>query len=224
MKCEPPQRLLDGYRQFRRERFPVEAARFRELAHGQAPKTMVIACADSRVDPSTIFAAAPGELFVVRNVANLVPPIEENGSYHGTSAALEFAVTQLKIDDIVVLGHGMCGGIAAALAAVENRSMGRFLKPWVELLSPAREEVRKDSTLSSPASRQRALEHLAIRHSLKNLQSFPFISGAIENGTLALHGAWFSIAEGELHWLNQASKLFYPIVSDSEGSAVIPLG
>lgn len=212
MKGEPPLRLLDGYRRFRRDRFPVEAERFRKLAHGQAPKTMVIACADSRVDPSTIFAAAPGELFVVRNVANLVPPIEETGTYHGTSAALEFAITQLRIADIVVLGHGMCGGIAAALAAAENRPVGRFIKPWIDLLSPVREEVMKDRALSSPSARQRALEHLAIRHSLKNLQSFPFISDAMKNGQLALHGAWFSIAEGELHWLNNDSRLFQPSV------------
>ena len=224
MKGAPPQRLLDGYRRFRQERFLVEAQRFRELAHGQAPRTMVVGCADSRVDPSTIFSAAPGELFVVRNVANLVPPCEENGTYHGTSAALEFAVTQLRITDIVVLGHGMCGGIAAALAAAENRPAGRFIQPWIDLLSLVRDEVRKDPSLSSPAARQRALEHLAIQHSLKNLQSFPFISDAMKNGQLAPHGAWFSIAEGELHWLNHSSKLFEPVEPDPEGPGAVSFG
>ena len=158
----------------------------------------------------------------MRNVANLVPPMEENGTYHGTSAALEFAVTQLGIADIVVLGHGMCGGIAAALAAAENRPVGRFIEPWMDLLSSVREVVRKNPSLSSTGARQRALEHLAIRHSLKNLQSFPFISDAIENGTLALHGAWFSIAEGELHWLNQTSQLFQPVAPDQEGPSAVP--
>ena len=136
--AEIPAGLAAGYRRFRRERYAAEAERYRALASGQRPRTMVIACADSRADPATIFSAAPGELFVVRNVAALVPPFEEGGGYHGTSAAIEFAVTELAVPDIVVMGHGLCGGIAAALA---ERPRGRFIGPWVELLAGLREEL-----------------------------------------------------------------------------------
>jgi carbonic anhydrase len=211
MAIEPPQDLLDGYRRFRQDRFPQLAERYRALARGQSPRTLVIACADSRVDPATIFAAAPGELLVVRNVANLVPPCERAGTYHGTSAALDFAITKLAIGEIVVLGHGLCGGIAVALEAAEKPPAGQFLAPWVTLMSEPREEVMRDATLPDAAARQRALEHLMIRQSIANLQSFPFIREAVKEQRLALHGAWFSIAEGELHWLDQSSGAFVRI-------------
>jgi len=206
-----PDHLLSGYRRFRAERFAGEEARFRALARGQSPRTMIIGCADSRVDPSTIFSAAPGELFVVRNVAAIVPPCEthdpEAGSFHGTSAALEFAVTVLGVEEIVVMGHGLCGGIAAALAS-EHGPQGRFIGPWVELLSPALEQLREEGADLEPEARQRALEHLAVRQSLAYLESFPFVAEALEQRRLALHGAWFSIAEGELHWWDPATGLF----------------
>src|SRR5215510_6090035 len=137
-----PAGLAAGYQRFRRERYRAEAERYRALAKGQRPRTMIIACADSRADPATIFAAAPGELFVVRNVAALVPPFEEGGGYHGTSAAIEFAVSELAVPEIVVMGHGLCGGIAAALSV---RSTGRFIGPWVELLAGIRTQ-RPQST------------------------------------------------------------------------------
>jgi carbonic anhydrase len=206
-----PQYLLDGYRRFRQERFAGEAQRYRALAREQRPRTMVIGCADSRVDPATIFSAAPGELFVVRNVAALVPPFEENGTFHGTSAALEFAVTVLGVDSIVVLGHGLCGGVAAALSVGENRPVGRFIRPWVDLIAEVRDEVIADIAADDADGRQNALEHLAVQQSLRNLESFPFIAEATGAGSLALHGAWFSIAHGELHWLDKASRRFEPI-------------
>jgi carbonic anhydrase len=208
MTIRPPQRLLEGYRRFKKERYPSEAERFAELARGQAPATMVIACADSRVDPATIFSAAPGELFVVRNVAALVPPYQENAGYHGTSAALEFAVTGLQVTDVVVLGHGLCGGIAAALTDAQNRPVGRFIKPWVDLLSPMRDAVVADDTLSTPEERQLALELLGVKQSLANLATFPFVQSAVDAATLKLHGAWFSIANAELHWLNDVGEDF----------------
>ena len=124
-----PPELLAGYSRFRQDSFAREARRYRALASMQSPRTMVIGCADSRVDPATIFSAAPGELFIVRNIAALVPPFEETGTYHGTSAAIEFAVRSLNVEIIVVLGHGMCGGISAALAAAEQRPVGRFVEP-----------------------------------------------------------------------------------------------
>jgi len=170
---------------------------------------MIIACADSRVDPATIFGAAPGELFVVRNVANLVPPCSTNPSdLHGTSAALEFAVCQLGVRDIVVMGHGDCGGVAAALAASENRTVGPFITPWVELLSEPRDSILGDTSLADRPAKQTALEHQGICLSLKNLMTFPFVSGAVATGRLTLHGVWFAIGSGILHWFNDETEQF----------------
>jgi carbonic anhydrase len=208
-----PVDLRDGYRRFRDFRLEQEAERYRSLAQEQKPSTMVIGCADSRVDPSTIFGAAPGELFVVRNIAALVPPFEETGTYHGTSAAIEFAVTALKVDNIVVLGHGMCGGIAASLAVAESRPVGRFVKPWVELIGALRDELVDRIPASQPEQRQRALERMAIQQSIENLQTFPFVAEAVDGGSLELHGAWFSIADAELQWLDWDSGVFEPIES-----------
>jgi carbonic anhydrase len=211
MTSAVPDRLLAGYRRFRRERFPGEAARFRQLAEGQSPATVIIGCADSRVDPATIFAAAPGELFVVRNVANLVPPPDAATGYHGTSAALEFAVCNLRVADIVVLGHGLCGGVAASLASAENLATGTYIAPWVALLDEARDAVLADPGLSNAAARQRALEFLGIRRSLANLRRFPFVEAALADGQLTLHGAWFSIAEGKLYWLDDGAGGFVSV-------------
>ena len=208
MTLSMPPDLFAGYSAFRAQRYAAEADRFRSLAEGQSPKVMVIGCADSRVDPATIFSAAPGELFVVRNVAALVPPYEEAGVYHGTSAALEFAVTGLQVENIVVLGHGMCGGITAALAAAENRAIGQFIGPWVNQLSGVRDTLLEQATDVTPEGRQNALEHLSIKYSLENLSGFPFVQDAIDRNVLALHGAWFSIAEGELHWLDRDTGTF----------------
>jgi carbonic anhydrase len=203
-----PPTLAAGYRQFRNERFEAEEARYRDLAGGQAPETMIIACADSRVDPATIFAAAPGELFVVRNVAALVPPYQPDSGYHGTSAALEFAVTGLGVRNIVVMGHGLCGGVAAALDAADNGPAGQFIGPWVDLLSPVRDVMMEDTAISGAEQRQRALEWLGVLFSIGNLRSFPFVGDAIEAGNLNLHGAWFSIAEAELYWHGAESGAF----------------
>jgi len=205
-KAVIPAALHDGYRRFRSDRYAQEVDRYRALAQGQQPQTMVIGCADSRVDPATIFSAGPGELLVVRNVAALVPPYEEGGTYHGTSAALEFAVCVLQVSRILVLGHGMCGGIEAALASVEHGPVGRFIDPWVGLLADVRDEL---IARTEPGSdRQRALEQAAVRQSLRNMMSFSFIFEAVDEGRLALDGAWFSIAEGELLWLDPDSNDF----------------
>lgn len=206
MKIPPP--LLEGYQRFRAERFAREAERYRTLAEGQQPRTMVVSCADSRVDPATIFSAGPGELFVVRNVAALVPPYEEGGTYHGTSAALEFAVTGIGVTSIVVLGHGLCGGVAAALAAAERRPVGRFIGPWVGLLNGERDLVMTEIDAAHADRRQRTLERRAVLRSLANLSAFPFVAEAIAEGRLTVHGAWFSIAEGELRWLDRDTGTF----------------
>lgn len=203
-----PTPLLGGYRRFRAERFADEEARYHELAGGQSPKTMIVACADSRVDPATIFAAAPGELFVIRNVAAIVPPYAPDEGYHGTSAALEFGVTGLGVRHIVVMGHGLCGGVAASIGALDGRPQGTFIGPWVELLAPVRDEMIRDTTLTAAEDRQRALERMGILFSVGNLRTFPFIADAVDAGNLELHGAWFSIAEGALYWQDRDTDGF----------------
>lgn len=203
-----PNDLEMGYRKFRNERFAKEEQLYKNLAFGQKPRTMVIGCADSRVDPATIFAAAPGELFVVRNIAALVPPYEETSGYHGTSAAVEFAVCSLRVEKIIVLGHGLCGGVTAALQAAENRPVGQFIEPWVNLLAGIRDEMLEHCSDMDENSRQRALEQLAVRLSLDNLMTFPFVQNTVSEGTLALEGAWFSIGEARLEWLNGESEAF----------------
>ena len=205
-----PAGLAAGYRRFRSERYAVEAERYRALAKGQRPRTMIIACADSRADPATIFSAAPGELFVVRNVAALVPPYEEGGGYHGTSAAIEYGVTELAVPEIVVMGHGLCGGIAAAADA---RPAGRFIGPLVDLLAGIREHLSGAPPALNRAVRQKIFEQLAVQYSLQNLRRFPFVKAAIDGGRLSLHGAWFAIAEGELEWLDGNSGQFEPIAA-----------
>ncbi|MFM2279702.1 MAG: hypothetical protein RLZZ444_1933 [Pseudomonadota bacterium] len=196
-----PARLLDGYHSFMSGRYSTEADRYRNLAEaGQKPTTMVIACCDSRSAPETIFDAGPGELFVVRNVANMVPPYAPDDHYHGTSAALEFAVQSLKIGDIVVMGHGRCGGIHAALNNDgEPLSPGDFIGKWMGMLRPAAEEVQNYNYMT-PAERQRTLERISIRNSIANLRTFPCVSILEQKGRLGLHGAWFDISTGEL-WI-----------------------
>lgn len=203
-----PASLHAGYRQFRTDRFAQEAERYRAVSEGQNPHTMVIGCADSRVDPAAIFSAGPGELFVVRNVAALAPPCEDDDGYHGTSAALEFAVEGIKVREIVVLGHGLCGGVAASLSAASGASVGRFIGPWVGLLDQVRDEMLAAEPGLSGVDRQKALEMLAVKLSLRNLENFPFVAREIKRGNLRLHGAWFSIAEGALQWLDPVTGRF----------------
>jgi carbonic anhydrase len=194
-----PPTLLEGYREFRMQKFAYESERYRKLAEqGQKPQTLVIACCDSRAAPEIIFNSVPGEIFVVRNVANLVPPHTPDGQYHATSAALEFAVQSLKVKHIVVLGHGRCGGIQAALnPSAEPLSPGDFIGKWMELLAPAAEAVTANRW-ATDAERQTALEHISIRHSIANLRTFPCVSILEEKGRLSLHGAWFDISGGDL--------------------------
>ena len=195
-----PEKLLSGYRAFRRNSYPAREELFRRLGFGQSPTTMVIACADSRVDPSLLFDAGPGELFVVRNVANLVPPFEAQGRFHGTSAALEFAVDGLGVTDILVMGHAGCGGIRASIDQVREKPVGEFIAPWIGLLSETRDGLIAATPDCSSEQLQVSLEHAAIAASLRNMQTFPFVRRALDEGRVRLHGAWFSIASGELHW------------------------
>jgi carbonic anhydrase len=207
---EFPQRLLDGYRGFRANRLPVEQSRYRELAEsGQQPETMVIGCCDSRVSPEVIFDARPGELFVVRNVANLVPPYAPTGSMHGVSAAIEFAVQALGVKHIVVLGHASCGGIRAFAEQDVPLSPGGFIAEWISLISPAAEAVgaRGDRPLDDYL---RELEQASILRTLENLMTFPFVRSAVDRRRLFLHAAWFDVATGQMSVCDPRTRTFAP--------------
>jgi carbonic anhydrase len=196
--------LLDGYRAFKAQRWPEERAHYAELSKGQSPQYLVIACSDSRVDPATIFNANPGELFVIRNVAGIVPPYETDSGHRGTSAALAFAVVQLNVRGIMVLGHAQCGGIAAAL---DNRLVAGvpFIGHWIELLEPALEH---SAHIRDSEERHMAMERDCIRLSLENLMTFPFVAERVNAGRLALDGARFGIANGRLEVLDRKSGAF----------------
>lgn len=204
-----PERLLAGYRNFMTRRYQAESERYRSLARdGQKPEIMVVACCDSRAAPETIFDIGPGELFVLRNVANLVPPYEPDGEFHSTSAALEFAVQSLKVRNIVVMGHGRCGGIRAALdPASEPLSPGDFIGKWMSLVGPSAEVVGRN-TMMTQTERQTALERISIRFSIANLRTFPCVRILEEKGKLSLYGAWFDISTGELWIMNRQTGDF----------------
>jgi carbonic anhydrase len=200
-------RLIDGYRRFREETWPAQRERFIALAEqGQRPQTMLIACSDSRVDPQMIFSAAPGELFVVRNVANLVPPYMPDTAFHGTSAAVEFGVRVLGVKQLVVMGHALCGGIRALLDGVPPTA-GDFVAGWIGIAERARAAALH---CDAPDARQEAGEHEAVRISLANLMTFPWVAEAVAEGRLALHGAHFGVATGRLMLLDPATDSFFP--------------
>ena len=194
-----PEHLLTGHKAFMTGRYQSEEQRYRSLAReGQVPETLVIACCDSRAAPETIFDAAPGELFVIRNVANLVPPYAPDGDYHATSAALEFGVQALKVKHIVVLGHGRCGGVKAALSPdAAPLSPGDFIGKWMSMVEEPAKMVMANELMTA-GERQTALERISIRFSLQNLRSFPYVAAGEAAGALTLHGAWFDISTGEL--------------------------
>ena len=204
-----PSHLLAGYANFMSGRYEREEGRYKELARtGQNPTTMIIACCDSRAAPETIFDAGPGELFVLRNVANLVPIYAPDAGQHGTSAAIEFAVKALEIQNIVVMGHGRCGGIRAALDPDAGPlAEGDFIGKWMAMLGPVSNQVANNTWLT-PAERQTALERISIRNSIGNLRTFPYVADLERSGQLAVHGAWFDISTGELWVMDNASGDF----------------
>ena len=204
--------LLEGYRRFRSNRVETEREKWEELAEGQSPRAIIIACCDSRADPAIIFDTDPGEIFVVRNVANLVPPYESNGGRHGVSAALEFAVTQLKVPEVVVMGHERCGGIMAALTGCFHGAPpgeGGFVHRWMEQIDGKAAEIAEAHGTGEDAAR--LLEETAIRQSVANLRTFPFIAEREKAGTLVVLGCHFSIAEGQLYMLDEAEDTFRPV-------------
>jgi len=199
-------RLLEGYRRFRTDLWPVAKERYEELAEGQQPETMVIACADSRVDPQTIFGAGPGELFVVRNVAALVPPFEPDGGRHGVSAALEFGVRVLGVKQIVVMGHALCGGVGALLQGAPKNARD-FVEPWMSIAEPA---LWRTPPTKEREGAQDRLEMEVVRLGLANLETFPWIAHAVREGRLTLHGMRFDIRTGVL-WRATEGGQFIPV-------------
>ncbi len=209
--------LIAGYRRWRERRWPEEAETRRRLAmDGQRPLAVVVACADSRADPGALFDAGPGEVFVLRNVAALVPPPEADGFHHGTSAGLEFAITRLQVPHLLVLGHTGCGGVAAALDRLDERDGDGFIGPWVALLSAARERIAARPDLPRAEDRQRALEEEAVRLSVSRARSFPFVKEAEAAGRLTVDGALFAIDTGTLLWLDQRTDCFVPITTETQ--------
>ena len=209
-----PDRLVEGYRDFLTGRLPLEQSRYRELAErGQSPEIMVIGCADSRVSPEVIFNARPGELFVVRNVANMVPPYAPDGRAHGVSAALEFGVAALKVKHIVVLGHAQCGGVQAFAEDAEPLTPTDFIGQWMSLMAPAAEKVGPRGEMSR-ADYLTRLEQANVANSLDNLLTFPRLRQSVEAGGIAIHGAYFGVATGRLSVRDPASGEFKPIAAE----------
>jgi carbonic anhydrase len=205
-----PPRLIEGYEAFRSGRLAAEQTRYRDLAErGQSPEIMVIGCCDSRVSPEVIFDAKPGELFVVRNVANLVPPYAPDDAYHGVSAALEFAVGALRVKHIVVLGHARCGGIRAFAEGGTPLSPSDFIGKWMSLVAPAAEKLGPRGELP-PDDYLARLEQASIVNTLDNLLTFPRLRRLIERGRVTVHGAYFAVATGELSVLDPQSGRFLP--------------
>jgi carbonic anhydrase len=206
-------KLIEGYRRFRDTDWARERERWSELAEGQSPQVMILSCADSRVDPAQIFDGRPGEMFVVRNIGALAPPYETSSGFHGVSAALEFAVDQLNVGEILVMGHGFCGGCAAALTGKFEdtpHGEGHFIADWVGMLSDARDRVRaRHPELDRSAFLD--MEREAVKVSLENLRTFPWIAQRERDGQLKLHGAHFSISEGRLYLLDEAEGEFRPV-------------
>lgn len=206
-----PDHLADRFRRFKFRHFAPNQDQYEELAtYGQSPDTMIISCCDSRVDPEMIFNSMPGELFVMRNVANLVPPYETGGRYHGVSTAIEFAVMNLRVKHMIVMGHSGCGGIKAALdkkTAIETEA--HFISRWMSMLDDARLTVLASHQMKSHSERVSALEREGIKSSIRNLRTFPFVKDLEDKGKLSLHGVHFEIATGQLSVLNQVTREFY---------------
>ncbi|PHS40810.1 MAG: carbonate dehydratase [Robiginitomaculum sp.] len=198
--------LISGYQSFRAGAYTKQKDLYEELGtQGQSPDVLVIACVDSRVSPSTIFGAHPGEIFVLRNVANIVPPYDPRAGYHGTSAAIEFAVSNMKVSAIMVMGHESCGGVNAFLSSLDEEPAKdgehSFLGSWIQILDAAHKRFMASNT--PQADQQKLMEYAGVRQSMLNLMSFPFVEKAVLAGDLSLQGAYFSIIEGRLLFANE---------------------
>ncbi len=204
------QTLLDGYRRFRHLGYAKQRERYDQLAHGQSPKIMIIACSDSRVDPSLIFDVEPGQIFMLRNVANLVPPYSPDGGLHGVSAAVEFAVTMLKVEHILVMGHGRCGGVQACLGKTYDQQGGEysFIGQWISMIKPVRDKLLIAHSADPEVDMQTRLEQATVELSLANLETFPFVKQRIIDKSLTLQGGFFDISDGQLKIRNPETGHF----------------
>ena len=207
------QKLVDGFGRFRAKHFDTTDSLYQRLtSQGQSPRIMVIACCDSRVDPAIITDCDPGDLFVVRNVANLVPPCETGGNYHGTSAALEFAVRTLEVKHVIVLGHSRCGGISTLLRGrQETGDNGQFIQPWMQIAAEAESTVRQAGLDPTSQEAARLAEKTAVRVSLRNLSSFPWVKDRVAQGQLQLHGWYFDMDQGELLRFSPDAARYVPL-------------
>lgn len=205
------ERLVSGFRQFRDKYFDPENSLYRQLATGQSPKTLVIGCSDSRVDPAIITSSGPGELFVVRNVANLVPPFEKGGGHHGVSAAIEFAVTQLKVENVIIMGHRQCGGIRALVSGI-HVDTNSFVDRWVAIARPAHFRALAAHPNADQDTLCQHCELEAIKISIENLRTFPFVPKAEKERGMNVIGAYFDLESGRLLELNQATGEFVSLM------------
>lgn len=217
-----PEVLTEGYKSFLGERLPNERRKYEALGAGQDPDVLLIGCCDSRVAPEVIFDTGPGEIFTIRNVANIVPPFEDDDTgYHGTSSAIEFAVQALKVKHIVVMGHATCGGIKAAGHGADPLSPGNFIGRWVSLVEPAKAKLAAAGDHRDKGDYLTRLEYAMIGQSLENLMTFGFVREAVEAGRLHLHGAHFGIATGELRIRDPKTGEFHSVVA-RDGQSLAP--
>lgn len=191
-------KLISGFRRFQKNYFKSDDALYEELSKGQRPKVLVVGCSDSRVDPAIITDCRPGDLFVVRNVANLIPPYEPDTRYHGVSAAIEYAICFLNVEHVIVLGHSHCGGIDALMQCSDDNVVGEFIGRWVAISRPARDAVQRDLKHKPRELQRKACEEASILISLENLLSFPWVAQRVNEGKLALHGWYFDLEAGQL--------------------------
>jgi len=208
--------LIAGFRRFRETYYEQNRPLFDALARKeQSPQVMMISCCDSRVDPALLFASEPGDLFVIRNVANLIPPYAPDSQYHGTSAALEFAVCGLKVKHAVVLGHSRCGGVRALLQDVSEDAASDFVRPWMEIAAPARDRARWRAAGQPDEVLRKVCEQETVQVSLANLMTFPWIRERVETNQLQLHGWYFDLENGELYALQRSDGAFHPATQQS---------
>lgn len=200
--------FINGFRVFQKDYFGADPSHFEPLKKEQNPSTMLIGCSDSRVDPAILTNSSPGDLFMVRNVANLVPPYQADDALHGVSAALEFAVCHLEVEHIILLGHSSCGGIKALMDGTCGCKGGGFISQWMSIAQPACEQILAELPDKEPHLQRRAAEQAAILLSLENLRSFPFIDERIKQGKLSLHGWYFDLEQGELLGYHPSSGSF----------------
>ncbi|SDX91019.1 carbonic anhydrase [Citreimonas salinaria] len=207
-----PAYLVQRYHGWKATGYQENRAWYKRLAaEGQRPRAMVISCCDSRVHVTSIFGADQGEFFIHRNIANLVPPFEQDGAQHGTSAALEYAVTALAVAHVIVLGHSQCGGVQGCIDMCEGRAPEleketSFVGRWMDILRPGYERVRE-----TEGDKAGALEKETVLVSLRNMMTFPFVRQAVDEGGLTLHGLWTDIGEGGLEYWDAADEQFKPV-------------